>query len=131
MSPTLRRYLLFQLPEWALVGLLLLGIHRYTDAPVWLLVACAVGFVAKDVVLYPWLRRAYEASGNDPGENLVGRRGIATSPVAAEGWVRVDAELWRAEASGGEIAKGAPVRVRALHGHVLVVAPEAEAPELA
>ena len=126
MSRTLRRYLLFQLPEWALVGLLLLGIHRFTDVPVWLLLAGGAGFVAKDVLLYPWMRRAYEAVGNDPGENLVGRRGVATSPVASEGWVRVDAELWRAEASGGEIAQGAPVRVQALDGHVLVVAADLE-----
>jgi membrane protein implicated in regulation of membrane protease activity len=127
MSRTLVRYLLFQIPEWGLVALLLVAIHRFTDAPGWLLLAGAAGFVAKDLALYPWMRRAYEHVGNDPGENLVGRRGVATSVVGSEGWVRVDAELWRAEADGDDIPKGAPVRVRALDGHVLVVEPDGEA----
>jgi len=127
VSRTFARYLLFQLPEWGLVVLLLLAIEHFSRAPTWLLVLAGAGFVAKDVALYPWMRRAYEHVGDDPGENLVGRRGVATSAVAAEGWVRVDAELWRAEADGGEIPKGAPVRVRALDGHVLVVEPDGDA----
>ena len=121
---TLLRYLLFQLPEWLLVALLLLGIHRYTDVPVWLLWAGGVGFVVKDLLLYPWLRHAYEHVAADPGEELVGRRGVAVEAVAPEGWVRVHAELWRAESGGEPIPAGAPVRVRALRGHVLVVEPE-------
>jgi membrane protein implicated in regulation of membrane protease activity len=127
MSRTLQRYLLFQLPEWGLVVLLLLAIDRFTEAPTWLLLLGAVGFVAKDLALYPWMKRAYEHLGSDPGENLVGRRGVATSLVADQGWVRVDAELWRAETGGDDIPKGTAVRVRALDGHVLVVEPEAEA----
>lgn len=127
MSRTLTRYLLFQLPEWGLVVLLLVALNRFTDAPTWLLVACGAGFVIKDVALYPWMRRAYEHVGSDPGENLVGRQGVATSAVAENGWVRVDAELWRAEAGAGEIAKGTRVRVQALDGHVLVVEPDGDA----
>jgi membrane protein implicated in regulation of membrane protease activity len=126
MDRTLVRYLLFQLPEWGLVVLLLLGIDHWTDTPLWLLVVGGAAFVVKDLLLYPWVRHAYAHVGNDPGENLVGRRGIATSPVGHEGWVRVDAELWRAESGGGPIAKGTPVRVRALDGHVLVVEPDGE-----
>jgi membrane protein implicated in regulation of membrane protease activity len=122
---TFVRYLTFQLPEWGLVVLLLLGLDHWTDAPPWLLVAGGVGFVVKDVLLYPWLRHAYAHVANDPGENLVGRRGVATSPVGDQGWVRVDAELWRAESDGPSIPQGTPVRVRALDGHVLVVEPDA------
>lgn len=121
MDRTLQRYLLFQLPEWGLVALLLFAIHRYTEAPSWLLVAAAAGFVAKDLALYPWMKHAYEHVGSDPGEHLVGRQGVATSLVAEAGWVRIDAELWRAETRGDVIPKGASVTVRALDGHVLVV----------
>ncbi|MBW2316366.1 MAG: NfeD family protein [Deltaproteobacteria bacterium] len=127
MGRTFQRYLLFQLPEWGLVVALLVAIHRYTEAPTWLLVAAAAGFVAKDLALYPWMKRAYEHVGSDPGEKLVGRQGVATSLVSEDGWVRVDAELWRAETRGDDIPKGAPVTVRALDGHVLVVDPAAEA----
>lgn len=121
MSSTLRRYLLFQLPEWGLVAALLVAIQRYTDAPTWVLALVAVGFVVKDLALYPWMKRAYEHVGSDPGEKLVGRSGVATSDVGDAGWVRVDAELWRAETLGDPIPKGSPVAVRALDGHVLVV----------
>ena len=127
MSRTWVRYLMFQFPEWALVALLLLAIHRFTEAPTWLLLVGGLGFVAKDLALYPWMRQAYEHVGSDPGENLVGRRGVATSVVANRGWVRVDAELWRAEAGGDDIPKGCAVRVCALDGHVLVVEPDGEA----
>jgi len=121
VSRTLLRYVLFQIPEWGLVVLLLLAIDHYTHAPTWLLVAGGVGFVAKDFALYPWMKRAYEPVGSDPGEHLVGRRGVATSAVGHEGWVRIDAELWRAETGDGVIPSGTPIRVRALDGHVLVV----------
>ena len=120
------RYLLFQIPEWGLVSLLLLAIHHWSDAPGWLLALGGAGFVAKDLLLYPWLRHAYEKVGGDPGEHLVGRRGVALEEVDSEGWVRVSAELWRAESAGPAIPAGARVRVRALHGHVLVVEPEAD-----
>jgi len=126
MSRTFLRYLLFQVPEWGLVGLLLLGLHRFTDAPPALLWGGAVAFLVKDLALYPWLWRAYEHVGHEPGEDLIGRAGVATSAVAGNGWVRVGSELWRAEAEGAPIAKGAAIRVRALDGHVLVVTPEVE-----
>jgi membrane-bound serine protease (ClpP class) len=122
---TFPRYLLFQIPEWGLVALLLLAIHHWSDAPAWLLALGGAGFVAKDLLLYPWLRRAYEKVGSDPGEHLVGRRGVALEDVAPEGWVRVQAELWRAESAGPAIPAGRRVRVRALRGHVLVVDPDA------
>jgi len=124
MSRTFARYLLFQLPEWGLVLLLLLAIDRFTEAPAWLLVAGGARFVAKDLALYPWMRSAYEHVGSDPGEHLVGRRGVATSAIASQGWVRIDAELWRAEVETGEIPQGTRIRVRSLDGHVLVVEAE-------
>lgn len=123
-SSSFRRYLLFQIPEWLLVGLLLLALHHYGHAPVWVLVLGGLGFVAKDVLLYPWLRHAYEKVGADPGEHLVGRAATVVEELSPEGWVRVNAELWRAVASEGRIAVGTLVRIRALRGHELVVESE-------
>ncbi len=113
--------MLFQIPEWSLVALILLGVHNYTEAPAWLLVAGAVGFAVKDVLLYPWMKRAYEKVGADPGEHLVGRLATVVEGLKPHGWVRVNAELWRAVADHGEIETGAAVRVEALEGHELRV----------
>jgi membrane protein implicated in regulation of membrane protease activity len=118
------RYLFFQIPEWGLVALFLMAVHHWSDAPGWLLALGGVVFVAKDLLMYPWLRHAYEKVGGDPGEHLVGRRGTALEGIDPEGWVRVGAELWRAESAGPPIPAGARVRVHALRGHVLVVEPE-------
>lgn len=123
-SRTFLRYLFFQLPEWALVLLLLVALHRYTDAPAWVLWLCGLGFAVKDLLLYPWLRHAYEKVGSDPGEHLVGREATVIEELAPEGWVRVNAELWRAKATDGRVNAGASVRIRALQGHLLVVEPD-------
>lgn len=123
-SRTFLRYVLFQVPEWTLVVVLLVAIDHYSDAPTWLLVLGGFGFALKDLLLYPWMRRAYELVGNDPGEHLVGRPGTVIEELSPDGWVRVNAELWRATASDGRVVAGTSVRIRALRGHVLLVEPD-------
>jgi len=120
----LLRYAAFQLPEWLLVLLLLLGIHHYTETPGWVLWLGGTGFVVKDLLLFPWMRRAYEKTANDPGEHLVGRAGTVVEALSPEGWVRVNAELWRARSERGVIPAGSTVQVRALRGHWLLVEPD-------
>jgi len=121
LSRTFLRYMAFQLPGWMLLGILVAGLWRWTDAPGWLLALGVALFVAKDLLLFPWLRHAYEKTSHEPGEALVGVRARVVEPVDPRGWVRVGAELWKAESVDGPIPAGRTVRVRALDGHVLVV----------
>lgn len=125
---TLRRYLLLQIPGWAIVTCLLAAAVRWWELPVPWALAGLVAWLAKDAVLYPIVRRAYEPDGFAP-HGPIGEHGIAETAVDDEGWVRVGPERWRARRAPGAspIAPGAPVRVVRLRGHELDVTP-ADAP---
>jgi membrane-bound ClpP family serine protease len=56
-----------------------------------------------------------------PRGPLLGARGRAVERLDPSGYVRVDGELWRAEAMDGEIAAGAQVVVREADGLTLRV----------
>jgi len=119
---TLQRYVGYQAPGVVFVAVAA-GIAWGAEA---ISGALAVGlvalWVAKDVALYPLVRRSY-ARGETPGERLVGTEAevrVALDPV---GWVWVRGELWRAEVRPGmaPLAVGRRVVVRGLDGLVLVV----------
>jgi membrane protein implicated in regulation of membrane protease activity len=127
-SRVLARYLLFQVPGWVLVG------GALAAAAQWNVVSTPVAWMgfalwlAKDAVLFPVLRRAYEPDGCGPPEP-VGAAGVAEDALDDEGWVRLGAELWRARLARGAapIPRGARVRVVGAEGLVLYV--EADAGE--
>ncbi len=111
---TLQRYLLYQLPGWALAGLALVSllfsgwIETRVAAVGWLL------WVIKDFALYPLLRSAYERSEGGPVDALIGASAVARERLAPEGYVRVRGELWRARVvseDGGGDADSDPVSV--------------------
>ncbi|MDD3528466.1 MAG: NfeD family protein, partial [Gallionellaceae bacterium] len=56
------------------------------------------------------------------GEELPGMEGEATEDIAAEGWVRVHGELWRAR-SRVPLTHGTRLRVTGRHGLTLAVEP--------
>lgn len=125
LGPVLRRYLLFQIP-----GFLLVVTGLFTATRLWGLstewaLAGALAWIAKDAVLFPIVRRAYEPDGAAP-HGPIGAHGIADTAIDPEGWVKVGPERWRARRAHdapGAIPAGSPVRVVALRGHELVVAP--------
>ena len=110
------RYWLFQIPGQVAVAavlLLLVGWGRIGEALAWAVFGV---WVLKDLVMFPWLRIAYESGGRPHGADaLVGSEGRAQEALTEgeTGWVRVGPELWRARLAPGAvpIAAGAPVRV--------------------
>lgn len=126
---TLRRYLLFQVPGWGLAALALAAAVRWWELPLaWALAGFAT-WLAKDAVLYPIVRRAYEPDGRAP-HGPIGEHGVAETAVDGEGRVRVGPERWRARraAGGAPIPPGARVRVVRLVGHELEVELEQREP---
>ena len=76
-------------------------------------------WIVKDALLFPFMRRFYEAE--PAGRGMIGESGTVVSELAPEGLVRVRGELWKARAEE-EIPAGARVRVRDLEGLTLLVA---------
>lgn len=72
-----------------------------------------------------WQRRMRRRKVQTGVEDLVGATGEVTTPLAPVGQIRVKGELWEARAST-PIDTGAQVRVVAVHGLTLEVAPVAD-----
>ena len=122
-SRTFAKYVLLEMPGWLIAaGVLLLGIERWELSPR-LAGALFALWVAKDFVLYPVLRIAYEDVSPDATLGLVGALGSARERLDPSGYVRVGSELWRAELSAGSdaVESGDAVRVRAVRGLTLEV----------
>lgn len=113
---TLARYYLFQIPGWILTAALLAVLHSWLGLPEWLAFTVLGVVVAKDVVCYPFLRKAYrlEASG---AAQLAGLRGVARDPLDPTGYVYVRGELWRARTESGAAAIPAGSQVKVVRGH--------------
>jgi membrane protein implicated in regulation of membrane protease activity len=118
-----KRYLLFQIPGWILAAMLLGALHRWLDLPLEFAIGLFVLYVAKDFVIYPYVRKAYEPHNKTGAELLIGCVGLTKQRLDPEGYVQVKGELWRAVADppGEPIPPGQPVRIQAVSGLTLVV----------
>lgn len=122
----LAKYLVLQIPGWILAAVGLALLKQWVDLPLWAALGIFLVWVIKDMVLFPFVRQAYESSGRTGAEQLIGAEGIATEPLAPSGYIRVGRELWRAEALGTDtpIAPGSRVRVQGVRGLTLLIHPE-------
>jgi membrane protein implicated in regulation of membrane protease activity len=117
------KYALFQLPGFLAIAGLAWAAHRWLGLDARLAVAACAAWVAKDAVLFFWVRDAYAVTPRPAGATLLGARAIAEEPLAPEGLVRVGPELWRARLVAGEapVGAGAVVTVVAVDGLTLRV----------
>ena len=122
--PAWARYALLQIPGAALVGVGLWLFWDETELPGWVGVLFFLFWVAKDALLYPLLRRAYQPGESSATRLLIGAHGTARSVLAPDGQVQVQGEIWRARAIVGEepIALGTEVVVRGVDRFTLLVA---------
>jgi membrane-bound ClpP family serine protease len=121
---TLPRYVLFQLPGWALAALAAAALVRWDVVDATVAGGLFALWVVKDFALYPLVRHAYGPGGTGGATDLVGREAVACGDLAPGGFVRVRGELWQAELLAGEtwIARGDRVEIRGVDGRVLQVA---------
>lgn len=105
-SSTFARYLRYQAPGLLVLAAALAAAVRYdlVDAP--MAAGLLLMWIAKDLALYPLLKRAYEPSGHGYPSRLVGTLATARENLAPRGYVGVAGELWRAEAR----REDAPIR---------------------
>ena len=120
------KYLLLQIPGWVLAAMGLWLLRQWIGLSLWAAVGLFLVWVIKDLALYPFVRRAYEGKSRTGDERLIGAEGIVEEQLAPSGYVRVGAELWRAEAMRVDepIPRGSRVRVHAVRGLTLLIEPQ-------
>jgi membrane protein implicated in regulation of membrane protease activity len=119
------RYALLQIPGlFAAAGITAL-LRRWGVLPDGY--ACVVLglWLLKDLVLFPFVWRAYD--WDDPGQtgSMIGKRGRVTRTLAPSGHVQIGGELWLAEAvePSPQIEEGEWVEVERVDGLRLFVRP--------
>jgi membrane protein implicated in regulation of membrane protease activity len=117
------RYTLLQLPGWALLILILLLIDRRIDIPAWIMALVVALWIGKDVVMFPFVWRAYDQAPSRIMYRMVGERAVAKENLSPHGYVQLHGELWQAEVMPGAapVEKGRKVRVRDVRGLTLLV----------
>lgn len=120
------RYTLLQIPGWLLLGTLL----WWAASRDWIGVLTASGIMAvwviKDAILYPICKRAFEDSHPVETMKLIGLEGETANTLDPKGLVRVNGELWSAQAlDDTAIAAGSRIRITGAEGLILFVKPAA------
>jgi membrane protein implicated in regulation of membrane protease activity len=121
----LARYLFAQVPGWIIVaiGAMVASSYGADERLAWTI---AAAWVVKDLVAYPFVRRAYEHTRSG-AEALVGTVGVVRRTLDPTGWITVRGETWRAaldaSAAGRTVPAGARVRVQGADGLTLRVVP--------
>ena len=118
------KYALVQIPAIVVLALGLLFLEQWVDLPGWLFWVIVLGWIAKDLVLFPLTWRAYLPS--HATHPLVGMQGVVQERLAPEGFVQVRGELWHARVTSEDsVAEpGEFVRVLEVRGMELMVTPE-------
>ena len=122
-KPIYLRYTLLNIPGLAAVILILIIIQHWVVLPVWLFWSIIGFWIVKDVVLFPFVWRAYDWERSDRSRSMIGERGIAKERLAPKGYVQVRGELWRAEIidGGPSIEMGQSVKIVKMDGLTLLV----------
>ena len=120
------RYILLNIPEFAAMILIVIVIQYWVVIPVWLLWSIIGFWIVKDVVLFPFIWRAYDWDRAGKSRSMIGERGVAKGKLAPAGYIQIHGELWRAEkiGEGPPIEEEQPVRVKKMEGLTLFVVPD-------
>lgn len=120
------RYAVLQVPAVVILALVLTLVRQWVDIPAWFVWGLVALWVVKDLILFPFVWRAYDTDHAGAANSMVGTRGIAKDRLAPSGYIRVRGELWQAEVMGGTppIDRGQRVRVREISGLKLLVQPD-------
>jgi len=110
------------LEEAALAVIVLFGLPELgVEIPLAGLIALMVVWLAVSVVIYRIGSRALRQKPLEKLPDMIGSRGKVVSPLAPEGLVRIEGELWMAKSASGKMNLGNKVAVVEQDGLRLVV----------
>lgn len=117
------KYALFQVPELLLFIAIWIIAGNWINVPPWLFWGSIALLIMKDVILFPFVWRAYDGRKATGTHALIGKRGTVIEPLNPAGYVRVNGEIWKAEivGQGRVIEKGEFIRVEEVEGFHLIV----------
>jgi membrane-bound ClpP family serine protease len=120
------RYILLNIPALVLIILALKVAQHWITVPLWLSLSIVLIWLIKDVILFPFVWRAYDWKGPGRSRSMVGKQGYTRERLAPSGYVLVQGELWKAEIADPDqpIESGKLVRVVKMEGLKLFVRPE-------
>ena len=122
MSRVVRRYVWFQVPGFVVVGLVAYSACHYFAWPMWVVGAALGGHLLKDVLLFPFVKNAYDDASAAPREQMTGAEATARESLSPTGYVYVGGELWKARVEGGEsVPAGARLSVVRVEDALTVV----------
>ena len=123
---TFAKYLLFEIPQWFLLALILWILVETAGLPVWAAQGFFVVWVFKDIALFPLVRNAYDNDAKTGTEELIGIKATTQERLDPEGFVRIQGVLWKARAEPPDqpINRDSVVTVCAARGLTLIVQAE-------
>jgi membrane-bound ClpP family serine protease len=126
------KYALLQIPSLIFLILVLIVLRQWFDIPVYLALGFIALWVAKDIILFPFLWRYYDADQLPDRFTMVNSTGLAISRLEPEGYVQIRGERWLARTAETEkpIERGKGIRVKNIRGLKLMVEPLTEDNEI-
>jgi len=120
------RYLLLTIPGVVILVLFLIILEHWVAMPFWLFWAIIVLWLAKEVVIFPFVWQAHDPHRPGISRTMIGALGIVKKRLDPAGYIQVAGELWKAEhdETTSPIEKGERVRVVNMEGLKLFVAIE-------
>jgi membrane-bound ClpP family serine protease len=120
------RYFCIQLIGTLAFILVLILVRRWIELPFWLFVSIAAVWIVKDMILFPFVWRAYDWDREEKTSPMVGMQGIVQQRLDPTGYIQVRGELWQATVADKQtpVDTGKAVRVTGIKGLMLFVEPE-------
>jgi membrane protein implicated in regulation of membrane protease activity len=116
---TIRRYILFQIPELVLTIIILFIIKYFYDYPSWIIVLVILLSLLKDAVLFRFTWKSYVVHKKEDYAGVKGKHGVAQGDFSKRGLVRVNGELWKVEVNR-PVKKGDKLVITNVKGLLLI-----------
>jgi membrane-bound serine protease (ClpP class) len=98
--------------------------HFNVNIPLWGLAIMMIALAIYSGVMYRIGRQTFFIRPKVAAENLIGSEGKVTSPLAPDGYVKVQGVLWKAICNESDLGVGDEVEVVGMEGLRLIVKPK-------
>lgn len=116
---TIKRYILFQIPELTLTIIILYTIKYFFDYPSWIIWLVVILSIAKDMIMYKFTWKSYVVHKKEDYAKVKGKHCTAKEDITKKGLVILNGELWKVEVSN-PVKKGDSLIITDVKGLLLV-----------